>query len=382
MLCASPDHQLVHVQAAVCGPQNRQYQTSGTTCRIRGERWIKVTGHPTRFEAYQRYRERFGADWVEEKWAGDTLWVRLKPLSEYRRLFEKSGQFLLIQSEEISDRFEDKPVHVNAHNIVEKIEPQGGGSVREVLQRNIDAVLAQRERTGRPMFPHVNHPNFQWAVTVEDLIPLKGEKFFEVYNGHPLVHNEGDAVRPGMDRLWDILLAERLTLGEPVMFGLATDDAHNYHAFRVGTSNPGRGWIMVRAPELTTEAIISAMERGDFYATTGVVLRDIRREGDRIAVEIQAEPGVEYTTQFIGTRRGYDRRSELQVDPEGRPVSRKYSNEIGVVLAVVRGPIAAYRMRGDELYVRAKVISSKPKVNGYREGEVEVAWTQPFLPDR
>src|SRR5690606_11311656 len=37
MLCASPDHQLVHVQAAVCGPQNRQYQTSGTTCRIRVE---------------------------------------------------------------------------------------------------------------------------------------------------------------------------------------------------------------------------------------------------------------------------------------------------------------------------------------------------------
>ena len=37
MLCASPDHQLVHVQAAVCGPQNRQYQTSGITCRIRDE---------------------------------------------------------------------------------------------------------------------------------------------------------------------------------------------------------------------------------------------------------------------------------------------------------------------------------------------------------
>src|SRR5690606_16245659 len=39
MLCASPDHQLVHVQAAVCGPQNRQYQTSGTTCRIRVQ-WV------------------------------------------------------------------------------------------------------------------------------------------------------------------------------------------------------------------------------------------------------------------------------------------------------------------------------------------------------
>src|SRR5690606_30593386 len=44
MLCASPDHQLVHVQAAVCGPQNRQYQTSGTTCRIRDYRcsWRQV----------------------------------------------------------------------------------------------------------------------------------------------------------------------------------------------------------------------------------------------------------------------------------------------------------------------------------------------------
>lgn len=44
MLCASPDHQLVHVQAAVCGPQNRQYQTSGTTCRIRVYRWRKKYG--------------------------------------------------------------------------------------------------------------------------------------------------------------------------------------------------------------------------------------------------------------------------------------------------------------------------------------------------
>src|SRR5690606_23038028 len=44
MLCASPDHQLVHVQAAVCGPQNRQYQTSGTTCRIR----VQERGAPGR----------------------------------------------------------------------------------------------------------------------------------------------------------------------------------------------------------------------------------------------------------------------------------------------------------------------------------------------
>src|SRR5690606_15726655 len=45
MLCASPEHQLVHVQAAVCRPQNRQYQTSGTTCRIRDE-LTRACGQP------------------------------------------------------------------------------------------------------------------------------------------------------------------------------------------------------------------------------------------------------------------------------------------------------------------------------------------------
>ena len=126
--------------------------------------------------------------------------------------------------------FEEKPLHVNATNVKEVIEPQGGGSVREVLQRNVDTVLEQRARTGELMFPHVNHPNFGWAVKVEDLIALRGEKFFEVYNGHPLVHNEGDELRPSTERMWDILLAERLAGGEGVMYGIAVDDAHNYRA--------------------------------------------------------------------------------------------------------------------------------------------------------
>src|SRR5690606_18876165 len=37
MLCAPPDQPLVRVQAAACAPQNHQYQTSATMCRIRGE---------------------------------------------------------------------------------------------------------------------------------------------------------------------------------------------------------------------------------------------------------------------------------------------------------------------------------------------------------
>ncbi|MGH9334488.1 MAG: PHP domain-containing protein, partial [Vicinamibacteria bacterium] len=328
------------------------------------------------------YRNRFGEDWVEVK--EDGVQVRLKTLEEYRKLFEEPGEFLLIQSEEITDRFETKPLHVNATNIQELIEPQGGGSVREVLQRNVDAVLAQRERTGAPMFPHVNHPNFGWAVKVEDLIGLRGEKFFEVYNGHPLVHNEGDALRPSTERMWDILLAEKLSAGESVVFGIAVDDAHNYRALDSQHSNPGRGWVVVRARYLSPESIIEAMERGDFYGSSGVELEEITASEEALSLSIRAEEGVSYRTEFVGTRKGYDRATEEVTvkAQEDAAVLRRYSDDIGEVLSEVEGPEPSYRFAGDEIYVRAKVVSTRLKENPYRAGEYESAWVQPVVPDR
>lgn len=327
------------------------------------------------------YRERFGSEWVEV--ANDGR-VRLKTFGEYRKLFEEPGKFLLIQSEEITDRFEDKPLHVNATNVKELIEPQGGGSVREVLQRNVDKVLEQREKTGELMFPHVNHPNFGWAVKVEDLIALRGEKFFEVYNGHPQVHNEGDELRPSTDRMWDILLAERLSEGEPVMYGIAVDDAHNYRALDSQHSNPFRGWVRVRADELSAEAIVEAMERGDFYGSSGVELEEVRVYDGALSLRIRAEDGVRYRTLFTGTRREYDRSTEeVPVgEGEGASVQRRYSADIGETLAEVEGSNPSYRFQGDELYVRAKVVSSRLKTNPYHEGEYEAAWVQPVVPNR
>jgi len=326
------------------------------------------------------YRERFG-DWVEETADGH---VRLKTFAEYRSLFEEEAKFLLIQGEEITDRFEEKPLHVNATNLKELIAPQGGGSVREVLQRNVDAVLEQRARTGELMFPHVNHPNFGWAVKVEDLIALRGEKFFEVYNGHPLVHNEGDELRPSTERMWDILLAERLSDGEAVLYGIAVDDAHNYRALDSQHPNPFRGWVSVRATELSAKALVEAMERGDFYGSSGVGLEDIVVNGDGLSFRIRAEEGIQYRTVFAGTRRGYGRSTEEVTagESEDAAVLRRYSDEIGEILAEVEGLNPSYRFQGDEMYVRAKVISTKLKTNPYREGEYEAAWVQPVVPAR
>lgn len=347
-----------------------------------GDRWLAVTPKRGGGEVLVKYRERFGRAWVQERVVDGTNQVRLKPLGEVRTRFEEPDRFLVIPAMEITDRHLVAPLHVNAVNLRDEVAPAGGSNVLEVLQRNIDAVLEQRVRTGQPMFPHVNHPNFGWGITAEELMRLRGERFFEVYNGHPAVHNEGDATHAGMERVWDIVLTWRLgVLGLPAMLGLAVDDSHNYHEEAVGQSNPGRGWVMVRAVHLTPEALVHALEAGEFYATSGVVLRDFRRDGDVLRVEVEPETGVGYKIEFVGTRRGFDRGNEPVRTAAGAPLrqTHRYSDDVGRVLKTVDGPTGEYRWEGDELYVRARVISTRAKANPYREGEMEMAWVQPWV---
>lgn len=346
------------------------------------ERWISVAKSKGGEIAFTKYLAGLGDKWVEQRDNAGDKEVRLKMLNEFRGSLEEPGRFLMIQSEEISDHFLSAPIHLNATNLREKIEPKGGGNIVEVMQNNINAVVEQRRRTGVPMFPHINHPNFRWAITAEELMQVENERFFEVYNGHPLVHNEGDDKHVGIDRMWDIILTERLAeLGKEVLYGLGSDDSHNYHGDPKQLSHSGRGWIMVRAPKLAVEDLIAAMEAGDFYASSGVTLKDVRREKGRLSLEIEAEPGVRYSVEFIGTRKGYDRTSQPVVAEDGTSMhtTRTYSKDIGVVLATVEGPSASYELKGDEIYVRAHITSSKLKIDPYREGEFEQAWTQPLV---
>jgi hypothetical protein len=373
-----------------------------------GTRWFEITAPKlTKGKMVQRgggdvlakYLQRYGDEWVEQREHAGKKEVRLKPLSEYRSLLEEPGRFLMIPSEEITSSWKRPktateperggPVHINLTNVRDFVQPVAADNAVAIMQGTVDAVLAQREKTGQPMITHINHPNFVWGVTAEELMQVRNEKFFEVYNGHPGVNNQGDATRLSMDAMWDAILARRLTdLNLGVMYGVGVDDSHHYHEMILGNSNPFRGWIMVRARHLTAESIIKAMEAGDFYATSGVTLKDVQRAANRLAVEVQPEAGVTYTVQFIGTRKGFDPKSEIILPPAGEKEARKglphrrYSKDVGAVLAEVKGPRAEYAFKGDELYVRAKVISSKPKDNGSVASEFETAWTQPVVATR
>jgi hypothetical protein len=348
------------------------------------DKWLKVNKSKTGAVALDKYLKRFGKEWVIVRGEGEQKEVRLRTLAEMKPKLEEPGKFLMIPSEEITD----KNVHVNATNIQELILPDKSldtttsPQIIKALQHAFDAVHAQRVRTGVPMFAHLNHPNFKWAITAEELMRIDHEQFFEVYNGHPSVNNDGDELHAGTERVWDIVLAERLGhLGKPVMYGLATDDSHHYHSTSPKASLSGRGWVMVKAKELSADALVAAMEQGDFYSSSGVTFKTLQVGAGRIALQIKAEAGVEYVIDFIGTRKGYDRKTVAVKAADGSEprVTRRYSAEVGVVLASAKGTKAEYILKGDELYVRARVTSSKPMQSSPVGGEVEKAWTQPLI---
>jgi hypothetical protein len=347
----------------------------------KSERWIDVNKVKGGKESYPKLKKRL-PDWIEEREKDGKTEVRLRRFDEVSEKFNIPGEYLLIQGEEISDKFHTHPIHLNAANIQEALPPLGGDSVYEVMQNNVNAVIAQRERTGVPILVHLNHPNFHYAVTAEDLMRVRGENFFEVYNGHPTVYNKGDQLHASTDRIWDIVLTLRLTeLNLPLMYGLAVDDGHDYHHIPSRASEPGRGWVYVLAKELTPESLIESLEAGRFYASSGVRLKSIVQLPNGLKVEVDPDAGVEYTIEFIGTRKGTSTESEPVLDKDGKPVhtTRKYGGGIGEVLQTSTGTSARYRFTGDELYVRARVTSSRKHPNPSEIDDPERAWVQPVL---
>jgi len=326
----------------------------------------------------------FGADWLERREVRGHPEIKLKDLAALREHFEKPGEFLLITGEEITGVNPD--VHINVLNLRELILPALKLPPAETVQADFQNVFDQIKRTGVPMLAHLNHPNFAGGVPVEALIAVPEARFFEVYNGHPAVANSGEPGRrmPSTDRFWDIALAVRLAKSpDAILYGFATDDTHDYFSQSPKDANPGRGWTMVLADTLTTEALLDAYERGAFYASTGVTLDEIRVGSGEYSVQIHEVPGVTYTTYFIGTLKGVDLSSQTPKDDAGNEitdVTRQYSDKIGQVLLETQDNPAVYAFKGNEQYVRVRVVSSKMAANPVESVDFERAWTQPVVP--
>ena len=347
-----------------------------------GEKWISdqvpiKRGAP---RALARYQIRFGDDWVTTRMTEDgKVQVRLKTLDEFRGKFEQPGEFLMIQAEEITDHFGSLPIHINATNIGELIRPKGGESVIETIQNNLKAVEAQRVKLNRPIMAHLNHPNFGYGVSVTQLAAATREHFFEVFNGHPSVNQRGDAKHVSIERMWDIANSLRLThFDAPPLYGVATDDSHQY--FSEQGSIPGRGWVQVRASSLDPDLLVSSMEAGEFYASTGVTLDDVIWNADKrtLRVQVAAESGVTYRIRFVGTRKkaARDLAKAYQAEVADDGLS-EFPEEIGQVFQEIEAAEATYELADDQLYVRAVVTASANVERPVWADQKQMAWTQP-----
>jgi len=355
---------------------------------LEGEKWKSL---PAGHESIAECSAAFGADWLQtrpdEKESGNVQ-VKLKTLEQYRSLLEEPGKFLLIMGEEVTSAH---GVHCNAFYVDKVIEPGKDFNEDErlpLIRENMRKITDYTNKSGRNTFPVLNHPNWKSAITAEMIAEADDLKFFEVYNGIESCYSSGPVPRKSTDKIWDVALSLRMSRGhDTILYGLATDDAHNYHG--TGHATPGMGWVMVRSKTLSPQAILDAMIAGDFYATTGVILKDVRCDGKTMHIEVQNEPGVEYITEYIGTRRGFDLSSKPTLDDQGKPITnttRTYSEQIGEVLYSTKEPVSSYKFKGDELYVRARIVSNAPHkdpTTGVQTSEVNYAtqraWCQPVI---
>jgi hypothetical protein len=277
------------------------------------------------------------------------------PPEGLKALFDAPGRFLVVPGIEPSkDPIQpgNKIVDTIGIGVNGPVGLPAGDTVAAVL----DSEAASIRRAGR--LPIAAHPNLTYALTAADLLAsdrTSGARFFEVWNTEPGMNNLGGGDKPSTEQIWD----EVLSAGR-VMYATAVDDSHHFYEFvssrqsGAPLSNPGRAWIMVRSRELSIRALLEAMNAGDFYATTGVVLESYEATHAAIRITLSDRthdlgwslPGANpelYRTEFIG--------------------------KDGKVLKTDESLAPVYEFTAKELYVRARITSS----------DGQVAWTQPVF---
>lgn len=168
----------------------------------------------------------------------------------------------------------------------------------------------------------LNHPNFHLAADAGILESLvqRGLLLVEIANQAEDSNNEGDDEHPSTEAMWDAVLSRGY-----VVFGTATDDAHHYDDAEQARARGeiaytgDRGFVMVRA-EKNVAAIRQAIQTGDFYASTGVLLGNLEMSASTIALDVQGTAS--HSIEVIGQGGAVLQRidgTHLRFDPKTAP---------------------------------------------------------------
>jgi hypothetical protein len=244
---------------------------------------------------------------------------------------ERRG-IVLVPGEEITITVHGKPVHVNGlctRKTIGERHPRFG-SKAEALRWAVGQVKAQGGASV------VNHPNFEWSFERDDVLAAPQAELLEIASGHPGVNTEGDATHPSHEALWDRALRAGLRFAPA-----AVDDAHHLRPRdqRGPPASPGRAWIWVATAEGKRAAVCDALRERRLYASTGPELARLWATEASVGVKVKRAA----TVEFWGAKAGAgvdgvtERLASVEVPAAGE---------------------ATYALRGDEAYVRAKVLEA------------------------
>lgn len=272
----------------------------------------------------------------------------------------RRSDFILIPGEELSNI---NHVHSTAMNIKRMVHPHPDDTLHsdhshtQIVQRHVDSTLSAGGK-------HIlNHPNFRTGISAKDIGQVERLRMLELYNGHPTVKNWGDEVQASVEEKWDSLL----TAGKKI-YGISSDDAHNFKEWGPDISNPGRGWVMVESAELTPDAITDALYNGKFYATSGVILSQVNITDQVYELTINKSATIAATSdEFVI---GYQSESPK----EGFTI--EFITDGGKVLQTTEGLTAKMSLPSEAKYLRGKVTYSIKKGDAYLQF---FAWTQPVF---
>ena len=382
----------VYPEQAVDWYKDNGYQfvvlSDHTNLQLDPQRWSNVGTSERGLALFAKYVEKYGQPETREN--DGKQQVRLHTIHELKKKLDVPGKFLMIPGHEMNASTNGVTLHGNAINVTETIPFQRSGTLMESIDKNALAVKKNGDDHGHLSVFMLNHPHWPYYdIDPISMINTKATPMYEFVNAHGGVAakwNESDRFW-GRESLWDIVTAFRLVKGLPVMYGTGTDDTHNYTEFKNRGDNPGMGWVMVRAEKLEPNAIVQAMLQGDFYSSNGVELENIAfdKSTGTLSVKVKPVAGVKYRIQFIGTKKDFDQTVvPFEVEKTDKNPARKgwtFSKDIGIELAAVDGIEASYRLKSDDLYVRAVISSDQEKkIHAGLAPKVSTAWTQPFCP--
>jgi hypothetical protein len=259
-------------------------------------------------------------------------------LNPNKYLHAERDDFRLLPGEEVTLVAAGVPVHVNALCTTSTIGGRKFSNAGAALEWAVDRI---RQQGGVAM---INHPNFHWALTVDDIKRVPTAHLLDIFNGHPKVFSNGDATHPSAEATWSSLLASGVAIAPA-----AVDDMHmlkDEPTERVAPSRPGTGWIEVMASGLDRASLCRALAEGSLYASNGPRIERLRVTPESITLWLD-DPGAQ--VEFIGGDGETLASESLAVDDQS-------------------GMYAEYRLRGDELFVRARVTTATGRAwtNAYR----------------